>query len=145
MGNSIPRTRPPPVLHITYQQPTSQATNKYQQGGSLPFQSHRTRPHFLCPPWVPSFHQLSSILTHRNHMTAINQKHTSTAQHCLYIATYLHTFCHPEASLKEGKLTGLPGLINWTAEPSWAQVTWWVWLWGSNVSTSRRKVGAVNP
>ena len=28
------------------------------------------------------------------------------------------------------KLTGLPGLINWTAEAYWAQVTGWVWLSG---------------
>ena len=72
IGNSIPRTHPPPVLHITYQQPTSETTNKRQQGSSLLFQSHKTRPDFLCTLWVPNFHQLSSLLTHRNHSTQLS-------------------------------------------------------------------------
>ena len=142
IGNSIPRTRPPPVLHITYQQPTSEATNKYQQGGSLPFQSHRTRPHFLYPPWVPSFHQLSSLLTHRNHSTQLSTNSTDPQlniySHIPFAIQKLHS--RKENSLK---LTGLPGLINWTAEASWTRVTGLAFGPSLKVSTNRQRVGAV--
>ena len=58
------------------------------------------RTDFLCQLWAPTFHQFTSLHIQRNHNTyiAVNQQHRSTAQHCLYITTYLL----PSRSLTQG-------------------------------------------